>query len=109
MDGREAGLQAGYAAIAPIAIPAGRNVFGLPVAAAPRVVLVDVGRNQAGVHREPIRADQPFGHAARDDCLEQMPKDVALAKAPMPVLGKGRMIGNFSVETKPAEPEIGEI
>jgi hypothetical protein len=34
-----------------------------------------------------------------------MPQDVALAKAPMPVLRKGRMIRDFAIETELAEME----
>jgi hypothetical protein len=68
-------------------------------------LLVGVGRNQAGVDGEPLGADQPFGHAARDHGFEQMPQDVALAKAPMPVLRKGRMIRDFAIETELAEME----
>jgi hypothetical protein len=34
-----------------------------------------------------------------------MPKDVALAKAPVPVLRKSRMIRDFAIETEPAKME----
>jgi hypothetical protein len=45
----------------------------------------------------------------RNDCLEQMTKDIALAKAPVPVLGKGRMIRDLVIQTEAAKPAIGEI
>jgi hypothetical protein len=72
-------------------------------------VLVDVGGNQARVDGEPLGADQPFRHATRDDGLEQMPQDVALAKAPMPVLRKGRVIRNLAIETETAKPRVSYL
>lgn len=38
-----------------------------------------------------------------------MPQDVALAKTPVPVLRKGRMIGDFAIEPEATKPAIGEI
>ena len=64
---------------------------------------------QAGVDGEPIGSDQPFGHAAPDDGFEQVAQDVTLAKAPVPVLGKGRMDRDLAIQTEPAKPAIGEI
>ena len=73
------------------------------------MLLAGVGRDQAGVDGETLGADQPFSHAARDDGLEQIPQDVALTKTPMPVLRKGRMIGNFAIQPEATKPTIGEI
>ena len=74
-----------------------------------RALLVGVGGNQAGVDRKPVGADQPFCHAALDDGLEQVAQHVALAKAAMPVLRERRVIGNFAIQSEPAEPAIGQI
>ena len=38
-----------------------------------------------------------------------MAQNVALAKAPVPVLGKGRMVWDLAIQTEPAKPAIGEI
>src|ERR1700724_2469907 len=40
---------------------------------------------------------------------KQMAKDIALAKAPVPVLGKGRMVRDLVIQTEAAKPAIGEI
>ena len=85
------------------------DLLRLPVVAWNRALLIGVGGDQAGIDGKSIGADQPFGHAALDDGFEQMAQDIALAKAPVPVLGKGRMVGNLAIETEPAEPAIGEI
>jgi hypothetical protein len=66
--------------------------------------------NQAGVDGEPIGSDQPFGHAALDDGFEQMAQQIALAKAPVPVLGKGRMVArDLAIQTEPTKPAVREI
>jgi len=70
----------------------------VPFVARDRPLLIRVRGNQAGVDSEPIGADQPFGHAARDNRFEQMAQDVALAKAPVPVLGKGRMVRDLAIK-----------
>jgi len=38
-----------------------------------------------------------------------MAQDVALAKAPVPVLGKGRMVRDLAIQAKLAKPAIREI
>ena len=38
-----------------------------------------------------------------------MANDIALAKAPVPVLGKGRMVRDLVIQTEAAKPAIGEI
>src|SRR5262249_61652631 len=38
-----------------------------------------------------------------------MAQQIALAKAPVPVLGKGRMVRNLAIQTKPAKPAVREI
>ena len=85
------------------------DLLRLPFVARDRALLVRVRGNQAGVDGESIGSDQPFGHAALNDGLEQMTKDIALAKAPMPVLGKGRMVRDLVIQTEAAKPAIGEI
>ena len=85
------------------------DLLGFQSSLANRALLVGVGGDQAGIDREAIGANQALRHAASNDGLEQMPQEIALAKAAMPVLRKGRMIGDLAVESETAEPAIGEI
>jgi hypothetical protein len=85
------------------------HLLRLPFVAWDRTLLIGVRGNQAGVDGEPIGSDQPFGNAALDDGFEEMAQDVALAKAPVPVLGKGRMVRDLAIQTEPTEPAICEI
>jgi hypothetical protein len=70
---------------------------------------VGVSLDHAGVHRKTLAAHQPLGHAARDRRLEQLAQQIAVAKAPVPVLREGRVIRYRAVETDPAEPPIGQV
>ena len=65
--------------------------------------------SQARIDREPLGPDQALRHAALNDALKQMTQRIALAKAAMPVLGKGRVIRNLAVEAEPTEPAIRQI
>jgi hypothetical protein len=56
-----------------------------------------------------LAADEPFRDAAGDRRLEQLAEQIALAKATMPVLREGRVVGHRAVQTQPAEPAIGEV
>jgi hypothetical protein len=51
-------------------------------------LLVGVGRNQAGVHREALAANQTFLDAPADDSFENMPEDIAFPEAAVTVLRK---------------------
>jgi len=63
----------------------------------------------AHVDRERFAPDNPFLDAARHDGLEQFPKQIALAEAPVAVLGKRRMIGNVAVKPQATKPAVGQI
>jgi len=54
-------------------------------------------------------SDEPFGDAPGDRLLEQLAKKAAVAEAPVPVLAEGRVVGHRPVQTKSAEPPVGEI
>jgi hypothetical protein len=45
-----------------------------------------------------LASHDPFLHAARHHSLEQLAQKIALAEPAVAVLGKGRMIGNVTVE-----------
>ena len=87
-------------------------------------LLVRIGLDQAGVdaltpraeleprHDRPGEALAPykaFGDAARDHSLEHMTEQVALPEPPVPVLGKGRMVGNPVGQVDAAEPAIRQV
>jgi len=56
-----------------------------------------------------LAPDQPLIDAALQHRLEQPPQQIALAKAAMPVLREGRVVGHRAIEPEPAEPPVGEI
>ena len=70
---------------------------------------VGVGGDQAGVDREALAAHQALGHAARDNGLEQLAQQIAVAEAAVAVLGEGRVVRHVAVEAQPAEPAIGQV
>ena len=57
-----------------------------------------IGNNHAGVNCKGLASHDPFFHVARHHCLEQLAKEIALAEAPVAVLGKRRMIGDVGIE-----------
>ena len=77
----------------------------LPVLACNRALLVGVDGDEACVDRKSIGAHQPLCQAALNDALERMTQQIALAKAPMAVLGERRMIGDVAVEPQATEME----
>jgi hypothetical protein len=52
---------------------------------------MDIGADQARIDREAFAADQSLGHAARDGHLEQLAQQIAVAEAPVSVLGEDPM------------------
>src|ERR1700732_1425313 len=65
---------------------------------------------QSGWRRRRIHRLRPaLRPCSAQRCLEQMAKDFALAKAPVPVLGKDRMVRDLVIQTETAKPAIGEI
>src|SRR5215207_8146665 len=71
--------------------------------------IAGVGLDQTGIDSKALAADQPLIEASLQDGLEQAPQQIAVAKAAVPVLRKGRMIGYITVEPEPAKPAIGEV
>src|SRR6187455_3633346 len=70
---------------------------------------VGVCLDDAGIDRKALATDQALAHAAPQHALEDVAEGVALAKAPMTVLGEGRVIGHRSIQVEPAEPAIGQV
>lgn len=73
-----------------------------------RVLRVRVGLDQAGINSHALAADQPFCDAACHGHFEQVAQKFALPKSAMPVLEKGRLIGNAVVQIETAEQAIGQ-
>jgi hypothetical protein len=73
------------------------------------VPLVGAGGNQACIDGKAFGAEKACGHAALDDAFEELPENVALAKATIPALGNRRMVRDLAVQPQTAELAIGEI
>ena len=82
----------------------GINVTSRPIVGIAGVLFLDVGADQAGIHREALTSDKPFLHAACHSCLKDMAQQIALAEATMTVLGEGGVIRHTSVRSTTAEP-----
>ena len=65
--------------------------------------------HDAGIDREAFALHQACSHARPDNRLEQLPEDVAIAEPSVAIDGKCRMVWNFVIEVKPAEPAIGKM
>ena len=70
---------------------------------------VGIGLDQAGVHREALAAHQPLGYAPAYDSLEDVPQQIAVPEAAVPVLREGRVVRHIAFQTEPAEPSVGEV
>ena len=68
-----------------------------------------IGADQAGIARKVTAPDQFLGYALVDDLLEHLTQQVTVTDAPMPVLGKGGMVGHRGSQIETAEPAIGEV
>lgn len=84
-------------------------LFGFPFSARYRALFVGICCNQASVDGKSFRTDQPLRKAALHDRLKHMSQDVAPPEPAMAVLREAGMIRHFAVQSKAAEPAIGEI
>jgi hypothetical protein len=60
-------------------------------------LLVRVRLDQAGVGREALTTDKPFGHTPPHCRLKQLAQEIAVAEAPMTVLREGRVIRHLAL------------
>ena len=58
---------------------------------------------------KPLPLTCRWGEAAFNDGLEEVPDGVPVPEPPVPVARKGRMIRHLAIQTKLAEPPIGEV
>ncbi len=87
----------------------GRDLLEAPLVSAHRALLVGVGLDQAGIHRETLAADQPLGHAPAHDALKEVAQNIAVPEAAVAIAREGRVIGHLAVQAQPAEPPIGQV
>jgi hypothetical protein len=59
---------------------------------------VRIGLNETGVDREGFAAHQPFGHAEMQKQVEDVTEEIAVAKAAVPVLREGRVVGHSAFQ-----------
>jgi len=70
---------------------------------------IGISADQAAINGKALTANEPLGEAALDGHFEQAAQQIAVAKAPVPVFREGRVVGNSTVQAKPAEPAVAEI
>lgn len=70
---------------------------------------VRIGLDQAGFDGEGLPTDEPGIDASPQHDLEQPAQQIAVAEAPLTVLGEGRMVGHPPFEAEAAEPTIGRV
>ena len=68
-----------------------------------------IGFDHARINGKAFTANETSIHAATHYRLEDMAEEVAVAKASMPVLAKGGVIGDLVFQSKLAKPAIGEV
>jgi len=76
---------------------------GATVTAAARI-----SPNETGVDRECFAADQPVGHAALQDQVEDSPEEIAVAKAACPEEPAAVRLSNDTAQTS-GTPETGHL
>src|SRR5262249_61071932 len=65
--------------------------------------------DHTGIDRKAFAAHQASIHASPNNQLKYMSENVALAEAPMAILRERRMIRNFVIEPKTAEPPVSQV
>ena len=72
-------------------------------------MLVGVSLNQAGVDRKALTADKTGCNTGPDDPLEYEPEDPVIAETLIARPREHRVIWNFVLDAKPAEPAISKV
>ena len=85
------------------------NRAGVPFDARRGALLIGIRRDQAGINRKVLTTDQPLGDAALENRLENLPQQITVAEAPMPVLRECRVVGNAIGKIEPTEPPICQV
>src|SRR5882762_3481017 len=70
-------------------------------------LLVGVGRDQTGIDRKSLPANEPFLDTTAHHSLEDMPERIAVTKSTMAVLRDSRVIRYPAVQAEPTEPAVG--
>jgi len=72
-------------------------------------MLIGVSLNQAGVDRKAFTTDKAGCNARPDDALKYEPEDIAIPETLVTRPREHRVIRNFVLDAKPAEPAIGKV
>ena len=87
----------------------GIGTIGSPLIPRNGALLVGVSSDQAGINGEAFSAHQTLAQASFHHGLEQVPEDIALPEAAMPVAREGRVVRHLALETQSAEPSIRKV
>ena len=68
-----------------------------------------IGFDHARIDREAFALDEPRIHARSHHRLEELPEDVAITEAPVPIDRERRVIGHRVLKIEAAKPPIGEM
>ena len=82
------------------------NLAGCPVLGVARVLLLNIGADQAGIDHEALTAHQAFLHAARNNRLEYMTQQIAVTEPTMAVFAESRVVWDAVGKIKTTEPAI---
>ena len=74
-----------------------------------RALLICICPDEARIDGKALTADQSFLDASAHRRLKQLAQQIAVAKAAVPVLREGGVIGDVAFQIEPAEPAIGEV
>jgi len=70
---------------------------------------VGVRLDQAGIDGKGFATNQTFSDAAPQDCLKDVPQQIALAETAVPVLAEGGVIGHLATKIEAAKPPVSQI
>ena len=72
-------------------------------------MLVNVGLDEARIHRKAFPADKPGRDACPDHRFENAAENIAVAEPPVARASEHRMIGDITLDTEATKPAISEV